>query len=206
MKTDMQTQITAARVAKNTPARPPKGLRQRLERMLAGALAMPDGSSIPTMGGSVPKAEMVARLAGGVAYFEAIDAQLLALKLARVQMLGVASDLQEMHTQWKGSLAVSLGRKNPELANFGLKPQVQRRALTPDERVARAEKARQTRRLRHTGGRRQKAALKFQGDVRVVTVLTPAPSTPALAKAMSPQASSPPPRSGGGQGGGSTSA
>jgi hypothetical protein len=223
----METQITAAHVADNRPARPPKGLRHKLERMLAGVLAMPDGSSIPRVGGTVPKAEMVARLTAGVAHFEAIDAQLVALKLARAQMLDAANELQEMHTQWKASLAVSLGRKSPALAQFGLKPQVERRALTSEEQVVRAEKARQTRKLRHTGGRRQKAALKFQGGVDVVAALRPTPAAssdlvdppPNLPHASRgggitaspPQPSgggitaSPPPPSGGGQGGGSTS-
>ena len=184
----METQITAARVAGIIHARAPKGLRERLERMLAGAMSMPDGSSIPTVGGTVPKAEMVARLAAAVAYFEAIDAHLLALKLARVRLLEAASDLQEMHTQWKTSLAASLGRKSPLLAHFGLKPHVDRRAMTPEERVVRAEKARQTRKLRHTGGRRQKAALKFRGKVDVSSQLLPATSTASTS--LSPIANS----------------
>ena len=175
----METQITAAGVAANTSARPPKGLRQRLERMLAGARAMPEGSSIPAMGGTVPKSEMVSRLAEAVAHFEAIDAHLLALKLARVQLLEAANDFQEMYVQWKASLVVNLGRRNPALAHFGVKPHVDRRAMTPEERVVRAEKARQTRKLRHTGGRRQKAALKFRGKIDVVTALEPVSSKPS---------------------------
>jgi len=171
----MEAEITSVNLASHAPSRPPKGLRQKLERMLAGARGMPDGASIPVVGGSVPRAEMVARLEAGVAYFQAIDAQLLALKAARVQLLNAANDLLELHTVWKGSLAVSLGRKAPALATFGLKPQAERRALTSEERVVRAEKARQTRKLRHTGGRRQKAALKFQGKVDVTSTLAPVP-------------------------------
>jgi hypothetical protein len=171
----MESKITSGHLPTHAPERPPKGLRQKLERMLAGAQAMPDGSSIPIAGGAVPKAEMVRRLAEGVAYFDDIDAQLLALRLARGKLLSAATDLQELHTVWKASLAVSLGRKNPQLTQFGLKPQAARRALTSEERVVRAAKARQTRRLRHTGGVRQKAALRYQGKVVVRTELRPTP-------------------------------
>jgi hypothetical protein len=144
---------------------------------------MPDGSSIPVAGGTVSKVEMVRRLEQGVGYYEAIDAQLLALQLARRQLLDAAGDLQELHAVWKASLSVSLGRQSPELTQFGLKPLAERRALNSEERLVRAEKARQTRRLRHTGGVRQKAALRYRGKVDVNTKLFPideaaAPSSP----------------------------
>ncbi len=44
------------------------------------------------------------------------------------------------------------------LADFGLAPRT-RRELTPEQKVARAEKARQTRKLRRTMGKRQKEQL-----------------------------------------------
>jgi hypothetical protein len=167
----MDPEITEGRFSGTGPTRPPKGLRQKLERMLAGAMAMPEGSTIPTAGGMIAKADWVRQLKVGVARFRAVDARLTALRVARVELLKVVDDLQEQHTQWKASLAVSLGRRSPVLAQFGIKPHVDRQKLTSEQRVVRAEKARQTRLLRHTGGVRQKAAMRYQGTVNVSATL-----------------------------------
>jgi len=170
----METNTTSGRPSTATAARPPKGLRQKLERMLAGAATLADAAALPTADGPMAKAEVVQRLAEGVARFEAVDAQLRALKLARLDLLDAVTDLQELHTVLKASLAVVLGRRSPKLAQFGIKPQADRRPLNSEQRVVRAEKARQTRRLRHTKGSRQKAAIKFTGKVDVNTELRPA--------------------------------
>jgi hypothetical protein len=170
-------------VSKGKPlARPPKGLRRKLERMLAGVTGMlEDDLSIPTSDGPVPKARMVQRLTEGVARFQAIDAQLIALRHARQQLLQDAEALHETYNLWKDSIGLILGRKSPALAHFGIKPRQPRQPLTSEKEVVRAEKARQTRRLRHTGGRRQKAALRYQGKVDVTTKLRapPPPAAPA---------------------------
>ncbi len=50
------------------------------------------------------------------------------------------------------------GGDDKVLADFGLAPK-KRQGLTPEQKVARAEKARKTRELRHTMGKRQKEQL-----------------------------------------------
>jgi hypothetical protein len=171
----MDTEITSPGPTTATPTRPPKGLRQKLERMLAGAKALPDGSALPAAEGPMSKDAFVRELEAAVAKFEAVDAQLVALKQARLEVLTSVNALLETYTERKAALSIVLGRKSPMLLHFGLKPHQQRRALTPEERVVRAEKARQTRILRHTMGSRQKAALKFDGKIDVKTALQPMP-------------------------------
>jgi hypothetical protein len=174
----MDNESTAARYTLATPARPPKGLRANLERMLAGARDLPEGSSLPTAQGAMSKAGVVSELEDAVAKFEAVDAQLVALKQARLEVLVSVDSLLELYTERKAALSIVLGRKSPMLLQFGLKPHQQRRALTAEESVVRAEKARQTRILRHTMGSRQKAALKFDGQIDVKTRLRPTLSAP----------------------------
>jgi hypothetical protein len=159
--------------------RAPKGLRQKLERMLAGVTgALPQVTTLTTPAGSVPKSEVIARLAAGVARYETIDAQLIALKQARQLLLVEATALQQDYNDLKDSIAAVVGRRNPLIAQFGMKPQRPRQPLTPEQRVIRAAKVRATRRLRHTAGRRQKAALRYQGAVDVTATLVTLPPRP----------------------------
>jgi hypothetical protein len=53
------------------------------------------------------------------------------------------------------------------MAAYGLTPPKARRQLTPQEKVARAAKAAETRKLRNTMGSRQKQAVKATGEVEV---------------------------------------
>jgi hypothetical protein len=158
-------------------ARPPKGLRQNLERMLLGvAQGLPDGTLIPTPDGSLPKADLVARLAAGVARFEAVDAQLVALQQTRRALLQEAAALQQAYKGWKDSIAAIVGRQSPRMQQFGLKTEQPRQPLTSEQRLVRAVKVRETRRLRHTAGKRQKAAIRYHGRVDVQADLQPMPS------------------------------
>jgi hypothetical protein len=159
--------------------------------MLAGLQAMPDDAQLPIRRGVVPKAVRISQLAAVLDLFAAVDAQLIVLKIARAQLLNAVGDLPEMLAELQASLSLLHGRRSPELASFGIKPYADRRSLSPDQRVVRAEKVRQTRRLRHTKGSRQKAAIKFTGKIDVNTELKPtnAPSAPIRAGLETPATS-----------------
>jgi hypothetical protein len=70
------------------------------------------------------------------------------------------------------------GEKSPVLADFGFTPTT-RKALTSEEKVAKAKQAEATRKARGTIGPKQKAKIKG-------TVATTAPATPPAASAPSP--------------------
>jgi hypothetical protein len=161
-----------------TLKRPPKGLRQNLQTMLLGVSGLlPDDALIPTPDGPIPKADLVARLEAGVARFEAVDAQLIALQQARRLLLQEAAALQLAYKDWKDSIAAIVGRRNPVMAQYGLKPEQPRQPLTSEQRLVRATKVRETRRLRHTMGKRQKGAIRYRGSVSVRAELQPMPPT-----------------------------
>jgi len=187
--------VVGAGSAGTAPVKALTGFRLKLQQMLAGAQAViPDGTSITTAGGVLTKAQVVKKLTDELSEFQAIDAGLTALGMARVQLRDDLPKMHSFYTELKDALSVQFGRGSPLLAQFGLKPRQVPRRLTPEQRVARAEKARQTRLLRHTGGVRQKAAVQYQGTVKVSTALapTPAANSPAAPSVdVSPGASTP---------------
>jgi hypothetical protein len=187
--------VGGAGSAGTAPVKALKGFRLKLQQMLAGAESViPDGTFMTTTGGSLTKAAVVKKLTDGLSEFQTVDAGLTALGVARVQVRDDLPQLHAFYTELKDALSAQFGRGSPLLAQFGLKPRAPRKKLTPEQRVARAAKARQTRLLRHTGGVKQKAAVQYQGKVEVSTKLDPAPavSTPAAPSAeVSPGASTP---------------
>ena len=173
----------------------PRGLRLELQQMLAGVQAViPDGTLINTPGGSQSKVAVVKELTDALSEYQAIDIPQAALVAARKQLRDDLPRLHALYTELKDALSASFGRQNPLLAQFGLKPRRLPKPLTPEQRVARAVKARQTRLLRHTGGVRQKAAVQYKGQVNVSTQLQPMPEPPAAAAppvAVTPEAPAP---------------
>jgi hypothetical protein len=185
--------VGGAGSAGTAPVKPPKGFRLKLQQMLAGVEAViPDGNSITTTGGSMTKAAMVKILTDEVSEFETVDAGVTALGVARKQIREDLPQMHKLYTELKDALSAQFGRGSPLLAQFGINPQKLRKPLTPEQRVARAAKARQTRLLRHTGGVRQKAAVQYDGKVSVSTELEPAQAvstTAAPSVEVSPGAS-----------------
>ena len=168
--------------AGSVPMKAPKGLRSELQQMLAGVQAViPDGTLINTPGGSQSKVALVKELTDALSEYQAIDIPQAALVAARKQLRDDLPRLHALYTELKDALSASFGRQNPLLAQFGLKPRQLPKPLTPEQRVARAVKARQTRLLRHTGGVRQKAAVQYRGRVNVSTQLQPMPDPLAAA-------------------------
>jgi hypothetical protein len=187
--------VGGAGSAGTAPVKALKGFRLKLQQLLAGVQAViPDGTSITTTGGSLTKAAIVKMLTDDLSEFQSVDAGMTALGVARVQVRDDVPKMHKLYTELKDALLGQFGRGSPLLAQFGFKPRQPPRKLTPEQRVARAAKARQTRLLRHTGGVRQKAAVQYQGKVDVSTALVPtqAASTPAAPSVeVSPGASTP---------------
>jgi hypothetical protein len=79
--------VGGAGSAGTAPVKAPKGLRLKLQQLLAGVQAViPDGTFITTTGGSLTKAAIVKELTDDVSEFQAVDAGLTALGVARVQV------------------------------------------------------------------------------------------------------------------------
>ncbi len=72
------------------------------------------------------------------------------------------------------------GQDSPVLADFGFTPP-KRAALTPDQQVARAQKAAATRKARGTLGKKQKAKIKGTVIATAPAIAPPAASLPTVA-------------------------
>ncbi len=106
-------------------------------------------------------------------------------------LLSVRADRHEQAKRFlaalKGALEGVLGYQSPDLAIFGFAPRKARTPLTSEQLTIRAEKARRTRELRHTLGKRQKAKLKAQGDPVITVTPSPLDVTPQSSPRESPR-------------------
>jgi hypothetical protein len=143
-----------------------KGFRGRLQQMLQGIeTVVPDGSSLSTDSGLQTKVAIVAELTQVISAYKAVEAQQLAVVVARKQLKNASAADHRLYTQLKDALVAFFGRGNPLLVQFGINAKGSKRALTPEQKVLSAAKARATRAARHTMGARQKAAVKSDGKL-----------------------------------------
>jgi hypothetical protein len=147
-----------------------KGVELHLDMISAGLLQAFPADEILEVGGKKVKV---------AALQKEIDSRRTVYKTVRDLRVQLRSGTQEKHDQYEADVALvndvkiavkgALGRTNPELTRFGFKPDRPRTQLTPEERVLRAARARETRAARHTLGARQKASIK--GEVNEVSVV-----------------------------------
>jgi len=153
----------------------PKGFRQKVSQMIAGLQAViPDGSSVTVGGQAVAKADLVTEMTQIISAYQAIEAAATATKGVRSQLSAQLPGFQKQYLELKDGLVSSLGRGSPQLAQFGITAAKTAKPLTPAQKVVRAQKALNTRAMRHTMGPRQKAAVQYTGNVQVSVSSVPA--------------------------------
>ncbi len=165
----------------------PKGLRLRLEQMLAGfQSALPAGAILPGValrGSPLSQAAVLAQLQGLVGNYTSLDAATVAEKAARAPVTQSEPVATALLAQLKVSLETFFGATSPERAFFGLTPKRARTPLTGEQLAARAARAKNTRTIRATKGKLQKATL-VSGPMQV----TVAPAAQPVAPASTPSA------------------
>ena len=153
----------------------PKGFRQKVSQMIAGLQAViPDGSSVTVGGQAVAKADLVTEMTQIISAYQAVEAAISSTKGVRSQLSAQLPGFHKQYLDLKDGLVSSLGRGNPQLAQFGITMAKVAKPLTPTEKVVRAAKALNTRAMRHTMGPRAKAAVQYTGKVQVSVSSTPA--------------------------------
>jgi len=162
-------------------------LRLALERLLAGFEVMiPDGTSIPTLQGPLTKEQVVADLTGALTVYSQLDAHRVAVTQALKQIAAATPINRRRVQQLKDLLLGYHGRGDPRLGQFGMKSRAGPRPLTPEAKVLRAQRVRDTRALRHTVGKRQRAAIKGQGKYTLVVGPSPEPGDAASSDTRPP--------------------
>jgi len=163
----------------------PRGLQQKLTQLLAGMqAAVPEGTTLLLRGQLLDKSEVEGRASQILAVFQALSAALTSVKTIRAQISGQTRSFNAQYQDLTDALVAFFGRDNPQLEQLGIAVSQPSKPLTPEQNVVRATKARKTRELRHTMGKRQKAKLQYTGSLEVSVAET----TGAEAKA-SPEGS-----------------
>ena len=187
----------------------PKGQEQKVLTALNGVeTAIPATSSVPMGGTPMTQPQVVSKLEGFEAAFQAVRDAKAAFQKAKQAREQQSAEQRTFIEQLKAALVALLGPNNPELAKFGFAKKTPVRA-TSEQNAARAAKARATREMRGTRGKQQKKAVKALGvgpqAVAVAGIVKPpvppvnlesgATEAPATGSASEPPSSS----SGGGQ-------
>jgi hypothetical protein len=149
-----------------------RGLQQGFEVMI------PDGTVLQTHEGPLPKASIVARLTAALALYTELDAHRRAVRQTLAQIETAAAANHRLVQQLKDLLLGYFGRGDARLGQFGMASRASPRPLTPEAKVLRAQRVRQTRALRHTLGKRQKAAIK--GEAKLSITISPTLDTSPL--------------------------
>ncbi len=148
-------------------ARAAGGLRAKLQLMLAGVQSMiPDGASLGAVNAPIKKSDAVAELTANLAEYSGVDVAASTASKARLQLRDDLPAMRAYYAALATGVKQLFGDTSPDLVHFGLKPKTAQK-LTPAQLLARTERARQTRTIRGTISKKEKAQLKFQGQVAV---------------------------------------
>ena len=155
----------------STPVVAPKGFRQELKQMLQGwQTAIPSDSTMQSSDGPLTQEAVVGQLQGFLGVYTTLDTQVTALKQTRAQAELQLAEAHRLFDVLKSSVTNAFGAGSPQLAQFGLLPKKPRKVLTSSERAISAAKAKATRQLRGTTGKKAKASVKAGTTRFVVSV------------------------------------
>ena len=143
---------------------------QQLQQMEAGVeKILPQGSTLVVERSPQTADQLAARLKGYLQLFADLRDQ----KAQALQQLGAfhqrMPEVHQYYADLKTSLVAFFGRGSPELSQFGISERV-RTPLTGEQRAVAHAKALNTRKVRHTLGRKQKLAQDAAPTVLVLGV------------------------------------
>ncbi len=136
---------------------------------------IPPGSGVPSQPGTRDKAAIGTALQGFVGNYANLDAATLALQSARGPVKASEAAASALFAELKLALTAWLGPTSPQLALFGLKPKGAPKQLTVAQKTAKVARASNTRTIRGTKGKRQKATL-VSGPMQVSVAPTAQPA------------------------------
>jgi hypothetical protein len=135
-----------------------------LAALLKGLQGMPAGSSLILSGVNRQRDDLIQTTETHLTrYTDADEAHVVASQKVKVRDDGHPA-ARDFVTEMHAALQVQLGPNNTALLDYGVSPRKARRKLTPEEKKAATDKARQTRERNHTMGRKQKKALQQQEE------------------------------------------
>ncbi len=136
-----------------------QGFEQKLEQAKAGAEKyLPQNAALELSGTETTVAQVVADFAAVLAKYADIRDAKAALAQKRQLLQNAVQGSHEEYAGFKSYLEAKLGKVNPQLAEYGFTLGA-RKPRSSGTNVLASIKAQQTRKVRHTLGRKQKLAL-----------------------------------------------
>jgi hypothetical protein len=137
-------------------------LRRRALAMRQGvAASLADSESLAFHHGQrVARGTVLAALDAALAEFTAADALVAQLKVQRLKIRKLLPRVVDVLEAVEGSLRTHYRPDAPALKHFGLKPRAPKRKLKPEDQLAANVRKTETRKIRRTLGKKQKAKLK----------------------------------------------
>jgi hypothetical protein len=154
-----------------TESRNPASLEAKLDLMVEGmeTVLLPGTTTLRVDQKDVPVADIVTELKGYSSQCKAVDDARQGVAVALQTRRTIQPKARARLAVLKDALFVALGRMNPKLAKFGVKPAKERAPLTTDKKVIASAKAKATRAARGTTSKKQKQQI-HGAPVESVTV------------------------------------
>ncbi|MHB8416711.1 MAG: hypothetical protein ACYDCL_01455 [Myxococcales bacterium] len=157
----------------------------KLQAAVAGTQKLIPATSSETVGGvTYTQPQILAKLQAWIQFYTNVDSLHTQLTQALADRATATAAAKEFLKDFEAALIAQLGRLNPELAEFGFKPEKARTPLTSAQKVQQAAKAKASRELLGTKGKKQKAeALKAAAQPQLsvaadgtVSIVPPSPA------------------------------
>jgi|SRR5579872_3092859 len=144
----------------------PGSVEARIDKLVAGLAKLATNLNLNVVGTNyVPSSLSAALTAKKAPYVKADDAH-TALKQAVAERDSQNADTLAFLDAVEGALVGSLGATSPQLSDCGVKPKKPHRTMTPEERLARAQKARATRAAKKAATAKAPAPAPNQGGTK----------------------------------------
>ncbi|HUB09805.1 MAG TPA: hypothetical protein VMB50_22575 [Myxococcales bacterium] len=149
-----------------TVTKPPTGFQKTVQQMVSGVQKdIPPTSSLPMAGGQVTQAQILGILQPVLDAFTAIGDAEAVVKQQRLSLSAMLPQARQFLANLKDALIVQFGRGSPLLKDFGVKDGSVKKKATVATKSAALVKSSETRALRNTQGKVEKAKVKFTGQV-----------------------------------------
>jgi hypothetical protein len=168
------------------------GLQTKLSAMAQGwSEVIPADVTLPTAGGTgYSESAVVSQLNGWLALFPPVVEAKVNYATAVAQLHQAEPAMRVQLSALELALKAYFGKGNPMLARFGIKPAKMPAKPSPATAAAAVQRRLNTRSLRNTMGPKQKAKVKFQGQL-VTQVEAPAAGENAAPAAAAPAPADP---------------
>ncbi|HEX8796534.1 MAG TPA: hypothetical protein VF765_36540 [Polyangiaceae bacterium] len=152
---------------------------------LAGVQALIAGTQKRTPTGSLTFGNATYAVVDLLALLQSVVVAMTALNAAQAGARDAMSALREVMTKagpvirgYRRYLRALYGNATANLADYGMEPEKSPTPLTSEEQAAKVQKALETRKLRGTKGRKQKARIKASDTAAEPSVAAAAPPSP----------------------------